>query len=122
MKDCKTTNLFFICCLFYNGAPHKTPIESIMGFHLLRLLRSRHTSGRSIFQPEGNEHYEFVRVGNLLANRVCLLIWVATAYGLRWLLEQPDGSALPDLPRFQHFWGVIQVSLKSKMRFIQSFR
>lgn len=93
MNDCKTTKLFFICCLFYNGVPHKTPIESIMGFHLLRLLRSRHTSGRSIFQPEGNEHYEFVRIGNLLANRVCLLIWVATAYGLRWLLEQPDGSA-----------------------------
>lgn len=104
MKDSKTKNNF----LYNRVPPSKTSMGSI---HLLRLLRSRYTSGRSIFQPEGNDQYEFVRIGNLLANRVALLIWVATAYGLRWLLEQPEGSALPDLPRFQQLWRAIQVGL-----------
>ncbi|CAL1150914.1 unnamed protein product [Cladocopium goreaui] len=70
---------------------------------------SRHTSGRSYLKPYGNTNYEFVELGNTLACRCILLILVAHWRGLRWLLEQPDGSFLQYLPRFQWLLQVIKV-------------
>lgn len=61
----------------------------------------RHTSGRSSFRPWGNVGYVFVRTGNILGCRVCLLILVCCYKGLRWLLEQPSGSCFHVMPRFQ---------------------
>ena len=49
----------------------------------------------------GCEHYDFVRTGNLLASRVFLTLWLAAAVDVRFLLEQPGGSILGDMPRFQ---------------------
>lgn len=55
------------------------------------LLRSRSTSGRTAFQPDGNENYNFVKDGNILAACCMLLGWLASCMGVRWLLEQPNG-------------------------------
>lgn len=63
-------------------------------------LRCRHTSGRSWFRPEGNA-FPFVAEGNLFANRTVLFIRLAAARGLRWIMEQPQGSIMKLLPRFQ---------------------
>ena len=45
--------------------------------------------------------YGFVKLGNLLAARCCLLILLAICRGLIFVLEQPDGSAFPFHPRWQ---------------------
>lgn len=70
---------------------------------------SRFTSGRSALNPWGHTNYEFVENGNTLACRTILLIVIAQWKGLRWILEQPDGSFFPQLPRFQWLLKVIQV-------------
>ena len=65
-------------------------------------LRSYHTHGRNIFNGYmGNEGYTFVKLGNLFCSRLALLIILCFAKGIRWIVEQPEGSALPHHPRFQ---------------------
>lgn len=71
-------------------------------------LRSRHTSGRTFLTPQGNERHDFVRDGNLLSARVAILLMVCAARNLRWVLEQPSASILPDMPWFQKLWDQIQ--------------
>ena len=70
-------------------------------------MRCRHTSGRTSFKPYGNVGYVFVRTGNILACRVALLLLVCSFLGLRWILEQPSGSCLDALPRFQQLWALV---------------
>lgn len=72
-------------------------------------LRCRHTSGRTYLSPYGNTGYHFVAVGNILSTRVALMCLLAASCGLRFLLEQPSGSFLEDLPRFQWLWGRLKV-------------
>ena len=65
-------------------------------------LRSSHTAGRDVFNFWlGNDGYDFVRIGNLLCSRLCLCLLVCFAKGLRFLVEQPEGSSLSNHPRFQ---------------------
>ena len=52
----------------------------------------------------GYKDREFVASGNKLSSRVALLIYLCQWRSIRWLLEQPDGSMLPHLPRFQQLW------------------
>lgn len=66
-----------------------------------KLIRSRGTHGRDSLFPLGNTGYGFVKLGNLLAARCCLLILLAICRGLIFVLEQPDGSAFPFHPRWQ---------------------
>ena len=70
--------------------------------------RSRGTHGRDFWRPLGNCGYGFVAVGNLLACRCILLIYVAVSRGLKFILEQPDGSALPLHPRWEELLGHVQ--------------
>lgn len=72
------------------------------------LLRSRHTSGRTYLTPYGNKGYLFVRTGNTLTGRSVLIALIASWCGLRWVLEQPDGTFLPELPRYQWLFGVMK--------------
>ena len=74
-------------------------------------LRTRHTSGRTYLNPYGHTNFPFVEDGNTLACRSILLILVAHWRGLRWLLEQPDGSFLQRLPRFQWLLRVIKAAV-----------
>ncbi|CAE7840892.1 unnamed protein product [Symbiodinium sp. CCMP2592] len=65
---------------------------------------SRWSSGRSLIRLWGYKDREFVASGNKLSSRVALLLYLCQWRNVRWLLEQPDGSMLPHLPRFQQFW------------------
>ena len=71
-------------------------------------LRSRHTSGRSHLTPMGHRGYLFVRVGNILSGRTVVIALLAAWCGLRFLIEQPDGSFLEHLPRYQWLFGVLK--------------
>ena len=77
-------------------------------------LRSRHTSGRSCLNPYGNRGYVFVKVGNVLSERSILIVLLASWCGLRWLMEQPDGSFMPHLPKFQWLFGILKALGVSK--------
>jgi hypothetical protein len=63
--------------------------------------------------PAGNDHYEFVKIGNLLGDRVVLLcmVIVSVAAG-RFYIEQPGASNYPERPRFQWMLSVVKVFSK----------
>jgi len=79
-------------------------------FHVIALccnsfcMPASSSHGRSILFPLGNENYEFVQQGNLLASRMTLLMLYSLAKTCRFLLEQPGGSALPLHPRVSSFF------------------
>lgn len=106
--------------------PNLTPLEInlltvVFGFSLdfQWPLRSRHTSGRSFLKPYGHCGYLFVKVGNVLSERSLLFALLASWCGLRWIMEQPDGSFMPHLPKFQWLFGVLKASGLSK--FVNNF-
>ena len=72
-------------------------------------MRSRHTSGRTPFNPMGNSHFGFVASGNLLCSRVVLLIYTCELLGLRYLVEQPGSSFLGNMPRRQQLLKNLEV-------------
>ena len=84
------------------------PERNHMTYTLCALDRSRGTHGRDWLRPYGNQGYTFVHEGNVLGCRVALFLLVASWRSLVWVLEQPHGSALPDLPRMQFLWSVVQ--------------
>ena len=55
------------------------------------------------FDPLGDETYEWVKCGNLMANRVTLLCWLCSALGHVWIVEQPSSAKFGDLPRWRRF-------------------
>ncbi len=61
----------------------------------------RSGSGRSTWNPAGDSRRAFVRDGNLMASRVCLLIELLQAKRCAWLLEQPKGSLFEEHARFR---------------------
>ena len=83
------------------------------------ILRSYHTAGRDVWNEyRGNDGYSFVRIGNLLASRLILLLILCVCRGCRFLIEQPEGSTLSDTPRFQWFLSLTKVAC----RWIWGFR
>ena len=72
-------------------------------------LRSRYTSGRSVFCPLGDESRKFVAEGNRLASRLILMLYVCVSQGCIFLLEQPEGSIFSSHPRWQEFLEIVQV-------------
>ena len=85
---------------------HNQRFHGVIG---LGCIRCRYTSGRTHLTPLGNRGYLFVKIGNILSGRTVLLCLLATWCGLRWLVEQPDGSFLPELPRYQLLFGLMKV-------------
>lgn len=47
---------------------------------------------RYFFNPEGNLDLSWVRAGNIMANRVTLLAWLATALGHSWFRHQRSSA------------------------------
>jgi hypothetical protein len=39
-----------------------------------------------------------------MANRTILLLWLLHSLGIFYLLEQPQGSHMEEMPRFVQFW------------------
>lgn len=70
-------------------------------------LRNSGTSKRSSTRPCGEESYESVRNGNILAVRTLIILMIAQSLGCFWLLEQPKGSMMELHPRFQEFMNMI---------------
>lgn len=64
-------------------------------------LRNVGTSKRSTSRPFGEEKYSSVHMGNVLASRTLLLMMVAHTLGCVFILEQPKGSLMENLPTFQ---------------------
>ena len=53
---------------------------------------------RGPVNPYGNQAYDFVKRGNLIAYRSALIICIGLVRGLVWLLENPSGSRCIYLP------------------------
>lgn len=81
-----------------------------------QLCRCRHTHGRNWLRPYGNP-YPFVVEGNTLGCRVALLLIIAAWRGVVFFSEQPDGTALPDLPRMQYLWSLVQAGPSYKRNY-----
>lgn len=106
-------NTYIYICILLVGFSH---LYFFWSFPLSPAVpRSRHTSGRTSITPYGNRGYLFVQTGNCLTGRTVLMALVASWCGLRWLIEQPDGSFLPELPRFQWLFGVVKANSKLNM-------
>ena len=56
---------------------------------------------REAFRPSGNMQYDCVSDGNVQAARLALILWLAFALKLWFVVEQPAGSCLWDYSRFQ---------------------
>lgn len=80
------------------------------------ILRSRGTSQRRLWQPLGNTKIPFVALGNTLISRCVLLCYLASARGVRWVVEQPSSSSMPDHPR----WGGLRSQVKVRGCTIQT--
>jgi len=74
---------------------------------------NRATSKRSKAKPLGNQSLKYIKDANLMATRVVLLMWLCTATGLAFVLEQPQGSTLEMNPRFQEYMRKHKVYRKS---------
>eukprot|EP00435_Cladocopium_sp_Y103_P034766 s2702_g9.t1 len=64
-----------------------------------RRFASSGSHERSILFPFGNAGYDFVRCGNALAARVCLLAIYSLVKGCWFIIEQPQGSCAQLHPR-----------------------
>ncbi len=64
------------------------------------IFLSRGTYLRSANDPHGDLDSEEAQSQNRLVKRVCLLLRLATALGIFWLVEQPLSSLLCNLPEF----------------------
>ena len=58
---------------------------------------------RSIICPLGDERHLSVRKANIMVSRVVLLLYLLHAKGCVFIVEQPQGSLMPEHPRFAAF-------------------
>lgn len=70
---------------------------------------SKSLHARSLEQPFGCPHYSFVHQGNILGARTCLLLALCVARGVRFMLENPERSALVFFPYLQHMMSFPQL-------------
>ena len=65
---------------------------------------NRGTSGRSRERPEGRTQIKGVALANLIAVRCVLLVLLAMARKVHWILEQPSSSVMALQPRFKELF------------------
>ena len=73
---------------------------------------SRYQSKRSPRTPLGDDTRLWVKEANVMAARVVLLLWLAQALQIPYIVEQPGGSLLSAFPRFVSFQHDISVLFK----------
>ncbi|CAK9017034.1 unnamed protein product, partial [Durusdinium trenchii] len=61
---------------------------------------NRHSTGRTLLTPLGNEHFIGVRRSNKMTSRTVILIWITILSGGTYLMENPHGSFLAFHPRY----------------------
>ena len=64
---------------------------------------SRNSTGRSQERPMGNRSQACVSEANTMVSRLVLAMYLYTAFGMFWIVEQPAGSLLEDHVRFSEF-------------------
>lgn len=57
---------------------------------------------RCLSSPFGNAHYGWVWAGNILGARMCLLLALCVARGVKFFVENPMRSSLPCFPYLAH--------------------
>ena len=72
-------------------------------------LRSRGSTGRRKDNPLGWEHYDSVKKANIMVGRVCILLMLAAAKSIFWILEQPINSLMEHHPVFQALMKLIPI-------------
>lgn len=101
--DLSTSSYISFACMFlFFGELTHWALELENG-----MPRCHHTSGRNTFRPYGNEEFTFVKTGNTLACRVVLMVILCSYMNLRWVVEQPSGSSMEYLPRYQELWSLV---------------
>ena len=105
-RPCARLSIVFDNARAFNCSVSKSSL--VQDPQRIAFLRSRYTSGRTALQLWGNKNNGFVAEGNCLSSRVVLCMYLCMARGLRFILEQPDTSFLPKMPRYQTFWGRFQ--------------
>lgn len=73
---------------------------------------ARGSTHRSLGRPLGEESLPACRLGNVMVARCCLLVFLAAARGIWWVLEQPRGSLLQYHPAFQLLSSMLKVYRK----------
>ena len=73
------------------------------------VFMSRGSTLRSVASPLGRSDSESVRIGNLLAARAIILLLIASAKSIFWILEQPGTSIMYLHPLFQRLIKLIPV-------------
>lgn len=71
--------------------------------------RSRGSTGRRLSQLLGNESAPSVQEGNLMVSRCALLLLLASAKGIWWVMEQPRGSLLEHHPLMEEVFRRVKV-------------
>ena len=72
-------------------------------------LRSRHSTKRSKAVPLGDLSARSVQIGNLMVTRCAIIIFIAAARAMFWVLEQPQNSLLEFHPMMQKVFSILKV-------------
>lgn len=64
---------------------------------------------RSPTAPYGRPVFSFVHQGNILCSRMCLLVSLCAARGVRYMIENPDRSTVIMFPYVQHLMSFMEL-------------
>lgn len=99
--------MFQICNLKPGSGCLSAPVCSSWVF------MSRGTTCRTKARPLGRSDNEGVHNGNVMTARVLILMLLASAKGIFWLLEQPASSIMEHHPCFQEVLGMVHLVKKT---------
>lgn len=96
-------------CMFVWGSIWLCSIDSSHQNHTKPKLRSRGSTHRSRTNPLGRKDSPSCRLGNLLCCRALVLVILAAAKGVFYILEQPQSSCMEYHPLFQRMSAMLGV-------------
>ncbi|CAE7244498.1 unnamed protein product [Symbiodinium sp. CCMP2592] len=76
------------------------------------IFMSRGSTKRSKYNARGNPSAPSVQQGNLMAARTAILLYLAAARGVWFVLEQPSGSLFQEHPRIQQLLRILKLRKK----------
>ncbi|CAK9096088.1 Uncharacterized protein SCF082_LOCUS45127 [Durusdinium trenchii] len=104
LSDQGFSNMIFQILNLKPGSGHFTaPVCSTWVF------MSRGSTGRRKDNPLGSEHYDSVNQANIMVGRVCVLLLLAAAKSIFWILEQPINSLMEHHPIFQALMKLVPI-------------
>ena len=91
------TNLWFIHGMRLGARMLAAPVCSSW------VWMSRATTKRAWHRVHGLASLPCVQTGNMIVSVLVMILWIASALGIRWCVEQPANSLLQHHPRWQEF-------------------